>query len=262
MVEALYHSDSLQEDGHNLLIGDLTALNRRFVSPESQADLRSLLNIDLNSYVFEFFDVKKERLQGLIQDRKKLEILLQHTGLTPYNLRYHLARMGNFIVEFPNELIVDFSRINDTDVVIQWDSRFTNHQYLKCLFFCNDEINDEFSISDLMTSNMIEFPERRYLQLVRLIDQTTNLQLLLTSNCKGFSMQFSVARNLEGKRTFRGLIPDMDIFREPGHFLERSGFDEIKHQISTDRFRREISQNTKSLFFKQYIGFQGSAWEA
>lgn len=154
------------------------------------------------SYILEFFEEYKQKLNFLIEDDSKFEMLSnQIKSYIPINLYVNRDRLGNFIFQFPINLCkIDYYKEDEN--LIRFDF-FWNHKldsipdcYIETESLLNDCIFD-FSIEEYNKSNM---------QLLNLnnLDSLLNFKifrkdnnLLLFSSKGNFINNFLVKMNID-----------------------------------------------------------------
>ena len=182
----------------------LQQLNRQFVSGIVSENLNSILKCCYGNYVFEYFDAEKKKVNFILDNFEYFDNINSNLKVHKLDLSEIPERLGNILVVFPNGLIVETKRFNDTDIEIKWHPKSRKrHEWNLSTKSRDSETLKDFEIFNFQ-ENQIIFTERKYQQLFKLIDIKRNLVLLDGHNCKEFlALSLSISRQLDEQRKIR-----------------------------------------------------------
>ncbi|MCB9309406.1 MAG: hypothetical protein H6567_05030 [Lewinellaceae bacterium] len=245
-------SRNLFDGKTSIVIGKLQQLNRQFVSGIVSENLNSILKCCYGNYVFEYFDAEKEKVNFILDNFEYFDNINSNLKVHKLDLSEIPERLGNILVVFPNGLIVETKRFNDTDIEIKWHPKVENDMNGIYLLNRDSETLKDFEIFNFQ-ENQIIFTERKYQQLFKLIDIKRNLVLLDGHNCKEFlALSLSISRQLDEQRKFADGTPPISIGKSPGisqigHII--FNIDPIVRKFQT---KLKIRKNEKDLIYQQY----------
>ena len=240
------------DDGTTIVLSNLQKLKRQFVSGIVNKNLNSILKCCYGNYVFEYFDEKKEKVEFILDNFEYFDRINSILKELYIDLSEIPERLGNIVVVFPNDLVIDTSRNNDTDIDIIWNPKVKENINGIYLLNRDSETLKDFEVFKLQ-SNKIVFTERRYQQLFKLIDIDRNLVLLDGHNCKEFlALSMSISQQLDEQRIFSDDTPPISIGKSPGVSQighELFNIDPIVRKFQT---KLKIKKNEEELIYKQY----------
>ncbi len=241
-----------EDENQIVKIGKTELVEKRFLSHQTDNELRKISLAKFNSYIYEYFDIKKVKLYDLILDDQLFSSINSKLDQFGLNLSNIPERVGNFLIEFPNELIDNLERIDGTDLKINWNDRSStleNQNYIL------SKLSTSYSSKEIRTleHSTIVFTERKKQQLFELIDNERNLLLLDGHNCKEFlTVGISAYPQLDQERTFMDGSTSLKISKFNSPSPMGDPLDKIEQ--STRIFRKVLKtrQGISELEYKQY----------
>lgn len=240
------------ENGKNIEIGSLKLVSEQLVTPSISTSPHKLIKSNTASYIWEFFDIEKLKLEFVIENislKDKMNKKLFEHGIDLSDID---ERLGNVIIEFPNNLVIDTKRIENIDIEVVWDSRFQDQDKVKAILTKESNSLNDFRIVDL-NNDKIVFTDREKHQKVKLISSDRNVVLFDSNNCKGFSMQIGIAQILDEKRILTITGAEIEISKTPNYSIAGDPIDQISSCIASYRNKRKIIENINNLKHQQYL---------
>jgi hypothetical protein len=241
-----------KDNEFQIQLSNLIRLKKQYVSNLKNRPLNSLFKCCNGHYVFEFFDEEKEYVQFILDDFNLFNKLNENLAITKLDLSKIPERLGNIIIDLPNGLIIDTSRINGTDLKITWDPRIDtkiNGMYILT--------RDSKTMLDLeqftFSNNEIIFTEQTYQQNFQLFDLNRNIILLDGHNCKEYLVaSLSLTKQLDKLRTFKDGSHPIEIWQYLGS--QSIGDIEFNPDRIVNRYREKLKviTNENELVYKQY----------
>ena len=236
----------------SIVLSKLQKLNRQFVSGIVSENLNSILRCCYGNYVFEYFDVKKEKVNFILENFEYFDSINSKLKELNIDLSEIPERLGNIVVVFPNGLIIDTKRTNDTDIDIKWSPKLNEDMNGIYLLNRDSETLKDFEVFTLQ-NNQIVFTERKFQQLFKLIDIKRNLVLLDGHNCKEFlALSLSISRQLDEQRIFADDTPPISIGKSPGVSQVGHKLFNIDPIVRKFQTKLKIKKNEEDLIYKQY----------
>jgi len=254
-VKKLYNNlkkfNLFEDNGIKVTTGDFHFIPKSLVERYSDTSPFNLTTSNYASYTYEFFDSHKSHLEELLVSDELITRINKTLKKNNIDLTQNLERIGNIIIEFPNNLIKKVDRNNGIDLNIEFDPRFSDASSLKFILTKNTRAFNSLEIIDLV-DNTIKFSERKKHQTCQLICPIRNLVLMTGFNCRGMSLHLSLSTMLDVKRTITDTGETISIQKPPNISLAGDPLDKVDIYIKTHQNNKKINEDIEDLTSKQY----------
>jgi len=240
------------DEGVTIKIGKLQKLKRQFVSCIVNKRLNSILKGCHGNYVFEYFDKEKNNTKVILDDFNLFGKINSELKELKIDLSDIPERTGNVLVTFPNGLVQDTERIEDTDLEIIWSEKMIDKFNGIYVLHRDSEAQKDYEVFPLQDDKII-FTEREYQQIFRLIDIDRNLVLLDGHNCKEFlALSMSISPQLEGQRCFTDNTSPISVGKAPGYSLIGHKLSDVDPIVRKYQSKLKVAKEEQELVYKQY----------
>lgn len=253
----------------------LNTLSKQFINASESNRINKILknNFHNGSYIIEFFDEQKNRLDFLLDNKylKRFNQLCNHIkDQVPIDLSIARDRIGNFIFQFPVTILdINHRAIKELSGIMinfAWHSKFTENP--KCLI----EVESTFDNS-IMGNALVEYNQNNEQEiLIGNLDQISSIKIwryeprLLIYASRGTYLKcisLELATINPEPRVFQinKCLQKVSISSPDNLKVGGEGTTDYTNYISSNLYDREKKELESSLSFKQYRGGEPNAIE-